>query len=384
MKNFTKLFMAVLFLSFSTDLLAQIPNNLVKNKISAQELYNGKPKAHELTRAAQSYVVFLDYGTANGDDAGYIWSFNSLYTGIDTALNYVAVSLDAIAGFDETGATVGIGEYGLVGLPDAYPENLLITIDSIFVQMTHENNSGLTDSVIIQLVNTTGTGAPGNTVLWQQAFATDTSLSSNGNWLGTGASFILDVNPAFTSTTPGAKYAVNIKYIDPSKQDSFGVAASYVDNGSGGTDNPSYYENSYMRYPPFISSVAKCANIGYGTPVGADGWYEAQNWTVFAKTSYDWDVRVNDVNNNLTFTSFYPNPTKDELRVNLDLKNASDVTITISDVTGRIVSSVFNGNMNAGNNKITTSTVDLSNGIYFINANTSNGNVVSAKFVVAK
>jgi hypothetical protein len=209
------------------------------------------------------------------------------------------------------------------------------------------------------------------------------SLSSNGNWLGTGAGFVLAYAPAYT-TNPGSKVAFVIEYVDPSKVDSFGVLGTSVDDGTGGTLQQSSYKNSYMRYPPFIPQITLNSNVGYGNPVGADGWLEAQNWGIWARVSYDWNVGVNDVNNNLSLVSLSPNPAQNFVRANIDLAKPSLVNATLTDVTGRMVNNVFNGTMNSGKNFITINTSDLAAGVYFVNISADNGNVVSTRVVVTK
>jgi hypothetical protein len=351
------------------------------NKIDYTDFMNAK-KGTKSSRDA--FSLYVDYGTANGDDNGYIWPFNSLFNDADTSFNFIGVSMDQIAGYtDPADPANSIVIYSNVGLPDAYPSTLSLTVDSIFAYVTHENNSAQYDYITMKIVSTGSNGAPSTNVLWQQTDSSDVSLSSNGNWLGTGAGFVLAYAPAYT-TNPGSKVAFVIEYVDPSKVDSFGVLGTSVDDGTGGTLQQSSYKNSYMRYPPFIPQITLNSNVGYGNPVGADGWLEAQNWGIWARVSYDWNVGVNDVNNNLSLVSLSPNPAQNFVRANIDLAKPSLVNATLTDVTGRMVNNVFNGTMNSGKNFITINTSDLAAGVYFVNISADNGNVVSTRVVVTK
>jgi hypothetical protein len=292
--------------------------------------------------------------------------------------------LDQIAGYTDPadpGNSVVI--FSNVGLPDPYPSTLSITIDSVYVFCTHENNSAQDDNVVLKIVSTNPNGSPTTNVLNQYTVTTSNSLSPSGNWLGQNALAVVDFNPAYT-TSAGAKVALVIEYIDATKVDTFGILATCVNDGQGGTMQQSAYKNSYMRYPPFINSIAACANIGYGNPVGSQGWFEAQNWAITTKVSYDWNVGINDVNNNLSLVSLSPNPAQNILNVKVSLKNTSNVNAQLTDVTGRVVSNLYNGTMAAGNNAMSINTSELASGIYFINVKADNGNVISTRFVIAK
>lgn len=139
-----------------------------------------------------------------------------------------------------------------------------------------------------------------------------------------------------------------------------------------------------MRYPPFINNITANANIGYGNPVGSQGWFEAQNWAITTKITYDWNVGINDINNNLTLVSLSPNPANDLLNVKVSLERTSNVVATLTDVTGRVVSTLYSGLMTAGKNSVSINTNDLSAGIYFINVKAADGNMVSTRFVIAR
>lgn len=383
MKNFTRISVLLVALVISGTAFAQIPYKLTNESMNLN--YNKLMDLKKGTKSSRDiFSLYVDYGIANGDDLGYIWSFNSLYTGSDTALNYVGVSIDQIAGYtDPSDPDNSVVIFSNVGLPDAYPNSLVLNIDSVFVFCTHENNSGQDDQIVLKIVSTNTNGSPSTNVLNQYTKSTANSLSPSGNWLGQNALNVLEFNPAYT-TAAGAKIALVFEYIDPTKVDSFGILATCVNDGQGGTAVQSAYKNSYMRYPPFINSISANANIGYGNPVGSQGWFEAQNWAITTKVTYDWNVGINDVNNNLALVSLSPNPANNLLNVKVSLNNTSNVVAQLTDVTGRVVSSLYNGVMTAGNNAVSINTSDLAAGIYFINVKANDGNMVSTRFVIAR
>ena len=73
----------------------------------------------------------------------------------------------------------------------------------------------------------------------------------------------------------------------------------------------------------------------------------------------------------------YPNPVKNIINFELDL---NDYNVTIIDITGKIVKTV-----SSINNKLTVSTSNLNNGIYFYSIVGNDGNIIATnKFIVAK
>ncbi|MFL5729250.1 MAG: T9SS type A sorting domain-containing protein, partial [Cytophagaceae bacterium] len=73
------------------------------------------------------------------------------------------------------------------------------------------------------------------------------------------------------------------------------------------------------------------------------------------------------INNSLTV---YPSPAKESLTVSFDANETTDVTL--SDIVGN---KMLSASANAGSNKITMNTSNLSSGIYILNVSTENGKV---------
>ncbi|GDX50988.1 hypothetical protein LBMAG27_00350 [Bacteroidota bacterium] len=385
MKNVSKLVLLIAVMVYSNIANAQIPfkSDEMSRAYDFMQFKKDRLKSLDNTSRA-NFSMYIDYGVANGDDLGYVWSFNSNYQAIDTALNYIATTIDNIAGYtdgaDPVGSTV---DYVALGLFNAYPAGLSITIDSIFEFMTHENNSGNMDYFNTQLVLADGTGKPTTTVVWQATDSSNLSLSSNGNWLGTGSSFALAYAPAY-STVVGQKVSCVFNYDDQTKQDSLGFIGTGVDDGSGGTANPSAFTNSFMRYPPFIPNITHNSSVGYGNPVGSSGWYEAQNWSFTFLIHYDDAILwVSDVNENLSVNSIYPNPATSNANVHFFLENSSNLEVNLIDVTGKLIQSVYSGSMAKGHHDLKVNTNNIPSGIYMISMKADNGNPVVSKLVVS-
>jgi hypothetical protein len=78
----------------------------------------------------------------------------------------------------------------------------------------------------------------------------------------------------------------------------------------------------------------------------------------------------------------FPNPVTDELQVQYDAPQQGDVTVSVTDVTGRLrLQETFNSR--SGGNLYRLRTSNLSNGIYIMQI-MQDGNRVSKKFEVRK
>ena len=81
--------------------------------------------------------------------------------------------------------------------------------------------------------------------------------------------------------------------------------------------------------------------------------------------------------------NLYPNPVSQEATIDVNLNEATNVSVFVYDITGKVVANVFDGQMNAG---MTTLKVDVSNldaGIYYT-AIVSNNAKKTLKMVVVK
>jgi len=79
-------------------------------------------------------------------------------------------------------------------------------------------------------------------------------------------------------------------------------------------------------------------------------------------------VGINEITaaGEITTASIYPNPADVNATIAFDLLNNNDVTVVVRDITGRMVSSEFYGNLVQGQNKITLNVNDLNAGVYSV------------------
>lgn len=97
---------------------------------------------------------------------------------------------------------------------------------------------------------------------------------------------------------------------------------------------------------------------------------------------YESGVNVDDVEANFNLM-VYPNPASTNVTVDYTLNNQSDVTVTLTDVSGKVVYSNVEGNVAAGDHSASISAEELSNGVYFCNF-TAGNTVITKKLIVKK
>ena len=96
--------------------------------------------------------------------------------------------------------------------------------------------------------------------------------------------------------------------------------------------------------------------------------------TDISETWYDYKIDGNAVvttgisSNNVLAESvtLYPNPTRDEATVKVVTENGGKVIINVYDLQGRKVKSPVEKNIDKGENTIALNTIDLKNGLYFV------------------
>ena len=74
---------------------------------------------------------------------------------------------------------------------------------------------------------------------------------------------------------------------------------------------------------------------------------------------------MSDLENNLSISSVFPNPSTEQITVNLTIKKASEVSFKLIDLTGKVVKEVYVGEV-FGQYKSSISVVDIAKGSYFL------------------
>lgn len=92
---------------------------------------------------------------------------------------------------------------------------------------------------------------------------------------------------------------------------------------------------------------------------------------------------ITNVNAGITKAQLYPNPASDKAYLEVDLQDAINAALNITDAVGRTVATIGEKQLHSGNNVIEVPTSTLTNGMYFVNMTTSKGNI-SLKLEIVK
>lgn len=105
------------------------------------------------------------------------------------------------------------------------------------------------------------------------------------------------------------------------------------------------------------------------------------NNTPMVRVNTDPSLSVASISNDfITSASIYPNPSSTNSTVEFSLVNASEVSVEVVDLTGKVVKTINAGKLNAGTNQLDLNVANFEAGIYYVNILT-NGTKVSQKFV---
>ena len=143
---------------------------------------------------------------------------------------------------------------------------------------------------------------------------------------------------------------------------------------------------TYLAVVGSYTGGLKVANAGtsdpqtsffYDTPT--DTWFY-QTSTPYVRLNFDPSVGLEEETTEINGVSLYPNPASSETNVNFYLQTKSDVTILVTDLSGKTVSSLELTNVLTGSNSAKIDCASLNSGVYYVTINTNNSSVTK-KFV---
>lgn len=362
------------------------------------QITQSKPLSRLLEKTS-TYWMDLDsadafYAAFNGVAySRFAWISNEHYVKADTAGGNYGLIRDLEVTYDTL-----VDPYTLTGgFPTAYSRNnATVMIDSIIVWCGQVNYSGIDDTVIIKVVDVkTGTyfalegyadtAATGANVYWADTviipanapFDSGTGGIYNGYFLG------VPVNLNVTAISPSNRFAVQVQYWG-SKQDTFMFVAGCPSfSGSGAcsgytmADTSWYYGNTIVKqndwnayYPTSAGGFLyyDCDGVN-GFTYGTDGGLYTQDADIFVKVDYTLGIQENKAQG-IKLMQNVPNPFNNTTEITYQLaKRSANVTLEITDLAGRVVSSINEGAKDAGKYTITLDSKNLSQGAYFYSLN---------------
>ncbi len=153
-----------------------------------------------------------------------------------------------------------------------------------------------------------------------------------------------------------------LKAFDPTKPlnlDTTGNYANYNAPACVPNFTDSKAKNSFFDKVNYVGAFA-------GTSQSSDNW--ALGWANFDpnNTFYDYVVSVKDIKTNIESAKVFPNPATNNAVVNVTLTEASDLTISIVDMTGKKIKEVYTGANVIGAHSYNVDLTDLTTGLYLV------------------
>jgi hypothetical protein len=144
--------------------------------------------------------------------------------------------------------------------------------------------------------------------------------------------------------------------------------------------------NTYLACVGSFGPGLRVANAGTSEPQTsffldhADGeWYYQTN-TPLVRMNFDPSASLAENNANVSIGNVYPNPTTGNTTINYSLENASEVAVSIVDVTGKSIYTSNEGVQTTGAHKVAFDAASFSNGVYYVTL-TSGESTVTKKFI---
>lgn len=113
--------------------------------------------------------------------------------------------------------------------------------------------------------------------------------------------------------------------------------------------------------------------------LASDTWFFTTS-TPVVRLNFDPILSVNENTTQVADAVIYPNPTSSTSTVEFSLVNASEVVVSVTDLSGKIVSERNLGQLNAGANATEINTASFNAGIYYVTVS-SNGSSVTKKLI---
>ena len=354
-----------------------VNNNSSTNRDIVQDLYIDYSFADNFLQA-----------TTDMSQRGFLWAFNSRNENADTSISFVGVKFPQITGYTDPadGANTYID-------PVNYAANFEMIIDSIFTLVSHENNSGINDSLIVEVhrlqSNNNATFVDPAVILWADTAITNSSISPSGNWLGANALQTISWAPNLTVPS-GRRAGITIKYFGP-KQDSVGIVATYITNPNGpAVPNDIALKSaapfSVIKFPPYRTSYTSNSLSTFLVPPlpGNDtAFFKAQNWEIWIK------ARINEVLdieklNGIQMGHAYPNPFSEITNFTFNLDNSAEIGVQMFDITGKLVYTENMGKKSAGKNNVSINAGNLPAGMYMYRITADGKASVSKKVTIVR
>lgn len=283
-------------------------------------------------------------------------------------------------------------------------------IRAIYIPIIQVNHSGKHDTLQIAITTVNAHGYPQTNTYLQDTLIID---SNNTNNIGAGNDYTIHtiVWNLANYPLPANTFAVTVNYFDPSKQDScwflygygyFNKTCPYEPSDDTIFAANTHFSTITTNTKPFVAnSIAlwnEYAGLGYLPSIdgnnifypctaadsnsyqpGIDGANYLQDIDIAADMVFISYLGIPGINfTGISVKQNYPNPFNNSTTINYSITKPGDVSLKITDITGREVFSQEYGKINQGEHTIQLNATMLRPGIYFYSI-TSSGFTITKK-----
>ena len=108
-------------------------------------------------------------------------------------------------------------------------------------------------------------------------------------------------------------------------------------------------------------------------------WYYTTS-TPVVRLNFDPTIGINETSTEISGVSIYPNPSSSSVNLEMNIATPSEVSIQVTDLSGKVVATQNLGFLPLGKNQTTIQSASFNNGLYYVTIS-SNGTSVTKKFI---
>ena len=137
-----------------------------------------------------------------------------------------------------------------------------------------------------------------------------------------------------------------------------------------------------LRIRSSIKGDDDFSTIGYGpfAEGGVVNYFSGWGESPYISLNFDQTIGINETTNEISGVSIYPNPSSSSANLEMNIATPSEVSIQVTDLSGKVVATQNLGFLPLGKNQTTIQSASFNNGLYYVTIS-SNGTSVTKKFI---
>ena len=130
----------------------------------------------------------------------------------------------------------------------------------------------------------------------------------------------------------------------------------------------------------FRTAQPVAEGIVQGFTATGDGFFLSSPNAVMVRLNMNQDADISENSADIAMSNVFPNPTSGMTTINYTLANASDIHMSITELSGKVIFTQVNKSQAAGSNQFAFDAANFANGVYYVTVR-SGESVITKKFV---